>query len=71
MPRQRKTLPSEDTRFHGVRWDKARWERIKQATRRLQARQSPLRVTSTDVIRMAVDAWLERDEAATPEQLAS
>ena len=71
MTARRKRVTTEASRFHGVRWDKATWERLGQATRRLQARKSPIRITRADVIRIAVEAYCDQDEASEPTDLAS
>jgi 1,6-anhydro-N-acetylmuramate kinase len=62
-----KGVPSH---HHGVRWQQDKWQRIAKATNR-HAQRTRLKVTAADIIRIAVDEYLERDEAGAPEQLAS
>jgi hypothetical protein len=71
MPPRRKRLAPSDTRFHAMKWDMARWKRMERATKRLQARSRPLKVTTADLLRLAMDAYLAQDEALEPAQLAS
>lgn len=69
MPQRRKSLKKAGPKIHTVKWDRDRyWRRLELATERLQARQQPVRVTVADVLRLAVDDYLKKDEAAELQQ---